>query len=262
MTNMHHKVILITGGSSGIGRSVALQAAAAGATVIVAARNMAALAQVRSECARLSGQTAYAYALDVADPVAIESVCTQVIDTVGHVDYLLNAAGFGAFEEALETPMRTTEAMFRTNVLGSMYMCRIIGRHMVMRGEGHIINIASMAGKIPTPKSAVYAATKAAVIAYSDAMRMELRGAHVLVTTVNPGPVKTNFFKVADAVDYERRIDLVAIDPDKLAARILKTFGRPVREINAPAVMALAAKVYPLVPHVGDYLAGTIFNRK
>lgn len=259
---MQNKVILITGGSSGIGRAVALKAAAAGATVIVAARNMAALAQVRSECAQLSGKTAYAYALDVADPVAVESFCDQVLGTVGHVDYLLNAAGFGVFETAMETPMRTTEAMFRTNVLGSLYMCRLIGRQMVERGTGHIMNIASMAGKIPTPKSAVYAATKAAVIAYSDAMRMELRTSGVNVTTVNPGPVRTNFFKTAGAEDYEQRISLLAIDPEKLATRLVKTFGRPVREINTPVAMAVAAKVYPLMPHVGDYLAGTIFNRK
>ena len=262
MIDLHDKVVMITGGSSGIGKAVALQAAAAGATVVVAARNMAKLAQVRSEAARLSGTSAYAYVLDVSDPVAIESTCTQVIETLGRVDYLLNAAGFGAFEEALATDMRTTESMFRTNVLGSMYMCRIIGRDMVKNGGGHIINIGSMAGKIPTPKSAVYAATKAAVIAYSDALRMELRPAGVYVTSVNPGPVKTDFFKTAHAEDYEQKVDLFAINPDHLARQIVAAFGRPVREINAPFVMAVAAKVYPLFPHVGDYLAGTIFNRK
>lgn len=262
MTNMQGKVILITGGSSGIGRAVALAAAAAGATVIVAARNMTSLAQVRSEAARLSGNSAYAYSLDVSDPVAIESTVGQIIDTVGRIDYLLNAAGFGVFEEALNTSMRITEAMFRTNVLGTMYLCRLVGRQMVAQGAGHIVNIASMAGKIPTPKSAVYAASKAAIIAYSDALRMELKPAGVLVTTVNPGPVKTNFFKAAQAEDYAARIAVFALDPQKLAARIVRAYGRPVRELNAPFVMAAAAKIYPLVPHLGDYLAGTIFNRK
>lgn len=262
MIDLTGKVFVITGGSSGIGKTVALDAAEQGATVVLLARNRSKLAAVRAECANLSGNSAYALVLDVSDPVAIDSVWERITSSVDHVDYLLNAAGFGVFEEALSTPMATAEAMLRTNVLGTMYMTRLVGRMMIDQGFGHIFNIASMAGKIPTPKSAVYAATKAAVIAYSDALRMELRPAGVFVTTVNPGPVRTNFFTRAGAQDYEKSVDMFALDPETVAQHILRAVNRPVREINLPGIMAAAAKLYPLFPHVGDYLVANVFDRK
>ncbi|WP_155285868.1 SDR family NAD(P)-dependent oxidoreductase [Lacticaseibacillus zhaodongensis] len=262
MTNLHGKVLVITGGSSGIGKTVALAAAKRGATVVLLARNRSKLAAVRAECARLSGQSAYAFTLDVSDPVAIDSVWDQIMGSVDHVDYLLNAAGFGIFETALDTPMHTAEAMLRTNVLGTMYMTRLAGRIMVEQGYGHIINIASMAGKISTPKSGVYSASKAAVIAYSNVLRMELRPAGVFVTTVNPGPVRTNFFNRAGAEEYEKSVDIFALDPQQVAKRILQALGRPVREINLPGIMAVAAKIYPLFPNISDYIIVNVFDRK
>ncbi len=256
------QVVVITGGSSGIGRAIALQAAAEGATVVLLARTLAKLETVRVAAQKRSHRPAFAFQLDVADPANIETVWQEILATVSHVDVLVNAAGFGVFKEALATPMSVAESMFRTNVLGMMYMTRLAGRQMISQGKGHILTIASMAGKIATPKSAVYAATKSAVIAYDNALRMELKPAGVQVTTINPGPVATNFFKTAKAEDYEQAIAAFALDPDKLAVRIVRAFNRPVREINAPAIMNVASIVYPMVPRVGDWLAGTIFNRK
>lgn len=256
------QVVVITGGSSGIGKQIAYRAADAGATVILLARNRQKLETVRIGAQMRSHRPAFAFQLDVADPVAIDAVWRQVQETVPRIDVLVNAAGFGLFEPALDTPMATTEKMFRTNVLGLIYMTRLAGRLMVNQGTGHIVNIASMAGKIATPNSAVYAATKAAVLGYSNALRLELRRAGVQVTTVNPGPVATDFFKTAHAEDYARAIAAFTLDPTKLAARIVAAFGRNVREINAPAIMNFGALVYPIVPRIGDWLAGTIFNRK
>lgn len=264
MTNnsLRGKVVVITGGSSGIGRAVALQAASAGATIVLLARNLTKLEEVRVAAQSRAHRPAFAFQLDVSDPVNIDAVWHQVLETVPRVDVLLNAAGFGVFTEALDTPMATTEKMFRTNVLGLIYMTRLAGRQMLAQGSGHIISIASMAGKIATPKSAVYAATKSAVIAYDNALRLELRPHGIEVTTVNPGPVATNFFKTAKAEDYEAKVAMFTLDPEKLAARIVGAFGRRVREINAPVIMNVAAIAYPMVPRVGDWLAGTIFNRK
>ncbi|MFD1433141.1 SDR family NAD(P)-dependent oxidoreductase [Lacticaseibacillus yichunensis] len=262
MKRLEKQIVVVTGGSSGLGKAIGLEAAKQGATVVFLARRMAALKEAQATATALSGRPAYAFVCDVADPVAVEAVAARIARDVGPVDVLVNAAGFGHFENALETKMSTVEQMMRVNVLGTMYMTRLIGRGMVERGHGHIINIASMAGKIATPKSAIYSASKFAVVGYSNGLRLELRPHGVRVTTVNPGPVNTAFFQVAEANDYLQKVSFIVLDADKLARRIVYSFGLPVREINTPLIMAAAAKFYDLAPHVGDFLAGTLFNRK
>ncbi|WKF83915.1 SDR family NAD(P)-dependent oxidoreductase [Lacticaseibacillus pantheris] len=263
MTDLRGQVVVVTGGSGGLGRAIGMASARRGATVVFLARRVNALRSARAEASALAGTPAYAYQLDVSDPVQIDAVWAQLLaDVGGHVDVLVNAAGFGQFLPALKTDAAITNRMFRVNVLGLIYMTRLAGAQMMRQGAGHIINIGSMAGKIATPKSAVYAATKAAVIAYSNALRLELRHTGVNVTTVNPGPVATDFFTHAHAQDYADAIAAFTLNADKLADRIVRAFHRPVREVNAPAIMQLGAVLYPLVPRMGDWLTATVFNRK
>jgi short-subunit dehydrogenase len=256
------QIVVITGGSSGLGKAVGVAAAKAGATVVLLARRKIALQQAQAAATAASGLPNYAYVLDVSDPVAMAAVVARIQREVGPIDALVNAAGFGHFEAAVTTKPALVAKMVRVNLLGTMYMTQLVGRAMVDAGHGHIINVASMAGKIATPKSAVYSATKFGVIGYSNALRLELRPFGVRVTTVNPGPIKTNFFAVAGAGDYLQRVAWLALDPEHLAARIVAAIHRPVREINAPVVMNVAAKLYDLFPRVGDMLAGGVFNRK
>ncbi|WP_390404555.1 SDR family NAD(P)-dependent oxidoreductase [Lacticaseibacillus jixiensis] len=259
---LNDQTVVITGASSGLGKAIAFACAKRGATVVLLARCLGVLQHVQAQVSALSGKPAYAYALDVADPTMCQAVAKRVLAQVPQVDVLVNAAGFGHFEAALETSPKVIEAMFRTNVLGTMYMTRLFGRAMIAQGRGHIINIASMAGKMATPKSAIYSASKFAVVGFSNGLRLELKPLGVKVTTVNPGPINTNFFAVAKASDYLQSVKALALDPDKLAARIVNAFNKPVREINAPGVMAVAAVGYNLLPHLGDWLAGGMFNKK
>ncbi len=257
-----HPTVVISGGSSGLGKAIGLEAAKQGATVVFLARRREKLRQAQAEASTLSGRPAYAFPVDVADPVAIEATVDQIHETVGPVDILVNAAGFGHFETAFDTDMQVVARMFRVNVLGMMYLTKLLGRDMVTRQQGQIINIASMAGKMATPKSAIYSATKFAVLGYSNGLRLELKPFGVKVTTVNPGPIATNFFSEANALDYLASVSWLVLDPDKLARRIVATFGRPVREINAPWFMNLGADFYTLFPHLGDWLAAGMFNKK
>lgn len=262
MRNLNGQTVVVTGGSSGMGRAIGLEAAARGATVVFLARRLERLVAAQAEATALSGHPAYALALDVTDPVAIAAVVERIAHDVGPVDVLVNAAGFGHFQDALDTDMALVERMFRTNVLGTMYMTQLIGRQMAAAHRGHIINLASMAGKMATPKSAIYSATKFAVVGYSNGLRLELRPYNVWVTTVNPGPIATDFFTVAEAREYLASVDFIVLDPAKLAVRIVNAFGRSVREINAPFIMSVGATLYLLAPRLGDWLAGGLFNRK
>lgn len=262
LKNLNGKVVVITGGSSGIGRACALQAAQRGAVVVLAARNQDELEKVRKACQMLSKHSAYAYPLDIGDPDQIENFCQQTIQQVGDIDVLINAAGFGNFENTVDMDPTLIQKMIQVNVLGTIYITRLVARSMMGR-PGHIFMIGSMAGKMATAKSAIYSATKFAVVGYANGLRLELKPFDIQVTTINPGPVDTNFFNIADKTgQYLERVGMFTLDPDQLAKRIIKASGFPVREINVPVIMNVAAKFYDLFPHIGDLLAGSLFNQK
>lgn len=262
-SSLKDKIILITGGSSGLGEQIAYEAAKNGAIVIVCARRLELLADITQKCEQLSGNRAYAFQLDVADFENSEQVCKRIYAQIGPVDILVNCAGFGIFEDFTKMDMTTTTKMFQVNVLGLMYLTQTIAIEMVERGQGQIINIASQAGKVATPKSAVYAATKAAVISFSNALRLELKPIGIVVTTVNPGPIATNFFSQADpSGQYLESVDRFVLQPEKLAKKTVAVMGTKRREMNDPWLMNTASKLYILFPHIGDFLAGSVFNKK
>ncbi len=261
--DLKNEVVLVTGGSSGLGEKIALSAAKKGATVIVCARREELIKQVATACEKLAGKPCYGFTVDIADPKSIDELLAKVNRVTSHVDILVNAAGFGWFNEYVDFDFAVVEKMFRVNVLGLMYLTKALAIEMMENHHGHIVNIVSQAGKMATPKSSVYSATKFAVLGFSNALRLELAPHGVFVTTVNPGPIKTNFFNQADpSGDYLKKIDWLVLEPEKLGERIVGSFLKNRREINAPWFMEGAGKFYQLFPHIGDFLAGGIFNKK
>lgn len=261
--SLQDKIVLITGASSGLGEQIAYQAASEKAIVILAARRRERLEQIERRCRELSGRPAYSYRLDVGSPEQIAAVVPDILARMGAVDVLVNNAGFGFFAEALATPQSLANEMFKVNVLGLIQITKLIAADMKKRGAGHIINIASQASKMATPKSAVYAATKFAVRGYSNALRLELKPFGIYVTTVNIGPMQTDFFIHADpSGSYLEKIDRWVLDPKVVAAKVTACMLTDKREINLPRIMEIGAKLYLLFPRIGDFLAGGIFNRK
>ncbi|MBU5364778.1 SDR family NAD(P)-dependent oxidoreductase [Enterococcus devriesei] len=257
------KVVVVTGGSAGLGEQICYEAAKRGAIVVTCARRINLIGQVKEHCSELSGKAAYAFQLDIADPESVESVIEKIADEVGTVDVLVNNAGFGMFKDFTEFDLADAKKMFDVNVLGMMYFTQKIALSMVEKKRGHIFNVASMAGKMATPKSTIYSATKFAVLGFSNALRLELKPANVWVTTINPGPIATEFFDKADpSGNYLENLGGIVLDPKKVAATIVNKMGKPTREINRPFIMEGASRFYGLFPHIGDFLAGGLFNRK
>lgn len=257
------KVVLVTGGSTGLGEQICYEAAKQGAIVIVSARRIDLLEDVKRKCETLSHNKAYAIPVDMSNPESIQELIDVVRKTVGTVDILVNNAGFGTFEDFVSVDFEEARKMFEVNLFGMMYLTQALVIEMLPNQQGHIINLASMAGKMATPKSTIYSATKFAVIGFSNALRLELRPFNIHVTTVNPGPIQTNFFDLADPTgEYLANVDSFVLDAQKLAQEIVRNMIRPKREINRPRVMAIAAKFYAVFPKIGDYLAGGIFNQK
>lgn len=257
------KVVLVTGASAGLGKKICYEAAKQGAIVVACARRIDELTKVKQTCASLSKHEAYCYQLDVSDPKQVDQVLAAIALEVGAIDVLVNNAGFGIFEEFVAFDFEQTRQMFEVNVLGLMYITQKIAAQMVKQRHGKIINIASIAGKIATPKTAVYSATKFAVLGFSNALRLELKPFGIDVTTVNPGPMETNFFTTADpSGNYIKGVQPFLSSPETLAKKIVRAMTRRTREINQPKLMDAAAKAYILFPKIGDRLAGGIMNKK
>ncbi|EOI56526.1 SDR family NAD(P)-dependent oxidoreductase [Enterococcus gilvus] len=257
------KVVVVTGSSAGLGEQICYEAAKRGAIVVTCARRINLIGQVKERCIELSGKEAFAFQLDIADPDSVEAVIGKISEEVGDVDVLVNNAGFGLFNDFVSFDLDVARKMFEVNVLGMMYFTQKIAISMVDNKKGHIFNVASMAGKMATPKSTVYSATKFAVLGFSNALRLELRPENVYVTTINQGPIATDFFDKADpSGSYLENLGNIVLDPQKLAKTIVNKMGKPTREINRPFVMAGGSRFYDLFPHIGDLLAGGLFNRK
>lgn len=257
------KIVVVTGGSAGLGEQICYEAAKKGAIVVVCARRVNLIGKVREQCEALSGKTAHSFQLDISDPESVEKVVNRISTEVGPIDILVNNAGFGLFENFIDIDLQVARNMFDVNVLGMMVFTQKVAIQMAEIGQGHIINVASMAGKMATAKSTIYSATKFAVLGFSNALRLELKPLGVAVTTVNPGPIKTEFFDKADPQgDYLAAVDRIVLDPTKLAKEIVGSMGTTRREINRPLIMEGAARFYTLFPHLGDLIAGGILNKK
>lgn len=257
------KTIAVTGASGGLGMEIARQAAKNGANLILMARSYDKLAALRDELMTKYSIKAHVYSLDVSKREKIEETFKKIKQEVGPIDILVNNAGFGVFDTVLEMDLDEAEGMIETNVLGLITCTKLVLSDMVSRRSGHIINIASQAGKMATPKSSVYSATKHAVLGFTNSLRMEMHGRHVYVTSVNPGPIRTNFFNIADKEGtYIKNIDRLMIDPVKLAGRIVDAMMTGKREINAPGWMNAGSKIYSLFPRTFETLGRSQFNKK
>jgi short-subunit dehydrogenase len=263
MSTLKEKKVLITGASGGLGARLALDAAKRGAIPILVARREDQLKSVQEKIVNETNIEAVSYTLDVSNPESVEKVLHTIIKEQQGIHILVNNAGYGIFEEFAEASWQNIEGMFSTNVLGLMACTRAVLPHMLQRGSGHIINIASQAGKISTPKSSVYAATKHAVLGFSNGLRLEVAHKGVHVTTVNPGPIATDFFTLADkSGNYVKNIQKLMLQPSHVSEKIVDAMERPVRELNLPWWMNIGSTVYQVMPKLVETLGGKSFRQK
>lgn len=256
--NLEGQRIMITGASSGIGKEVAFLCAEAGASVILLGRNRQRLSEVAAHC----GKSSEIFVADLLNEADLQRI-SQLIDRQDRLDVLINCAGFGRMEAFDQLSSSEIVDMFQVNVLSTIYITQKAVEKMQRQGQGQVITIASQAGKIPTPKSCIYSSTKGALIAYMDALRLELYQTPLQILTVNPGPVETPFFTIADrSGQYLDRIKLFVIQPKKLAQKMVAAIGTNRREINMPWYMEAAGRFYRLFPRLGDFIVSHVFSLK
>ena len=195
---------LVTGASAGIGEELARLFAADGYDVVLVARSRERLEALARELETGHGVRATVIASDLSDPAAPGLLFRQVGEAGITVDFLVNNAGFGLYgafvqlpgADAVTSASREME-MIQLNVSALTHLTKLFLPGMVARGRGRVLNVASTAAFQPGPLMAVYYATKAYVLSFSEAVGVELRGTGVTVTTLCPGPTKTEFAGVA-----------------------------------------------------------------
>lgn len=251
---MERKIALITGATSGIGEACARKLAGGGYDLIITGRNADKLKAVEAEARRL-GADVLPLLFDVRDRKAATAAVESLTGKWAVVDVLVNNAGLAlGLEKEYEGDMDDWETMIDTNIKGLLTMTRLIVPSMVKRNRGHVINIGSVAGDAAYAGGNVYCATKAAVKALTDGLRIDVAHTAVRVTNVKPGLVETNFSVVRFHGSRERA--------DNVYRGIQPLTGDDIADVvlyaaNAPEHVQIA-EVLVLATHQAN---GTVIDR-
>ena len=247
-------VVVVTGASAGFGELTALRFARAGSRVVIAARRLQRLEGLAARIAA-EGGSALPVACDVTDLDELTALRDRVVERFGRCDVLVNNAGIpggGPFAEVdLEHLDRVVDVNLRAVIRGTKLFLPV----MLEQGGGHVVNVASLAGRIATPGAAVYGATKHAVVAFSEALNYELGPKGILVTSVNPGFSPTEAFS-------PRGPTVLQVDPHDVAALIVEVVRRGIApEISIPRPLAALQAFRVLTPPLYRWGVGTISRR-
>ena len=247
--NLKGKTVVITGASSGIGRAVALEMARRGANVVLGARRVDRLESVAAEC-RVLGVDAKAIAADVTR----QEDCRLLIAEAGNVDVLVNNAGFAIFDSIGEAKPEELRGMMETNYFGAVNCIQSVLPQMLARGEGTIVNVASITGIMGFARMGGYCATKFALVGMTEALRDEVLRRGVRVALVCPGTTDTEFFVKAERGKMPGASRLMlAVKPERVARAVCDAAEdgsyRRILPFMASSYMRLK-EIFPRVAHV------------
>ena len=195
---LSEQIILITGASNGIGAALAqvLAVEFLGIRLVLAARNQTKLEEVADRC-RKAGAEILVVPTDLVKEEQVKVLAQRAVEHFGRVDVLVNNAGYGQMGPIELIPPTAAKEQLAVNFHAPLVLTQALIPVMRSQGSGRIVNISSLGGRIPFPAGGIYSCSKFALEALSDVLRMELKGFNIKVTVVEPGPVVTDFFRVA-----------------------------------------------------------------
>ena len=228
MSEIQNKVVIITGASSGLGEATAKRLAASGAKLMLAARREDRLKELVAAIAQTGGTANY-LVTDVTDRAQVEALAKQTLSTYGRIDVLINNAGLMPLSPLDQIKVEEWDQMIDVNIKGVLYGIAAVLPTMRQQKSGHIINVSSVAGHKVFPGAAVYCATKFAVRAISEGLRLESNG-EIRSTNISPGAVATELTSTISDADTAASINAlyeIAIDADAIARAIAYAIEQP-----------------------------------
>ena len=257
--NYEGQVAIITGAASGIGRALALALCAEGATVVVSDVDAVGVEAVAAEINKKNGGRADPVAVDVTDAAAVDALVGDSVDKHGRLDFMFNNAGIAVSGDARDLTIAHWRRVIDVNLMGVVYGADAAYKVMAAQGQGHIVNIASLAGLTPFPTNAPYSTTKHAVVGLSMSMRTEGEALGVRVSVICPGFIESNIYTSSEAVNVPQekllgQIPFKKVPTDTAAAKILEGVARNKAVIVFPGYARLIWWLYRLSPHTASWL--------
>ncbi|MCU0498730.1 MAG: SDR family oxidoreductase [Anaerolineae bacterium] len=249
-------VVVITGASSGIGRTAALLFAKLGASVVLAARNEIGLKEVHTQI-EAAGGTAVIVPTDVADSQQMTQLAATAYERFGRIDTWVNDAAVSIYGEFEQITLAEFERVIQVNVMGVVYGCQAVLPYMRQQGHGTIINIASVLGERSVPLQSAYCASKHAVKGFTESLRMELAAQEsgIHVTLILPASINTPFFRHARSkMGVQAKPIPPVYEPEVVAEAILMAAQGHHRRIYAGGASKMFALMEYLNPRLIDWL--------
>ena len=260
MEQFKDKVVIVTGGGSGIGQALCQELGQRGSMVIVASLHEDHAKRVASAITQNSGH-AHAVQVDVSREEDVERLIDETVSEYGRLDYLFNNAGIAIGGDARDLTLEPWRRVLEVNLYGELYGTIMAYPIMARQGFGHIVNVASATGLLPQPINAPYCTSKYGIVGMSLSLRVEGADLGVKVSVVCPGRVQTNLFQAATIVslpperrsEYERQMTAPKrMDVSNAARAILSGVSRNKAIIIFPANVRLAWRLYRLSPRLVD----------
>jgi NAD(P)-dependent dehydrogenase (short-subunit alcohol dehydrogenase family) len=243
------KVVAITGGARGIGRCTAEAFLRRGARVVIGDVNVELCEKTAAELGAVEGAEIAGLHVDVTDRASFAGFLDQAEELFGPLDVLVNNAGIMPTGLFLDEDDAMTDRMVDINVHGVLNGSKLAGRRFVERGQGHLVNIASLAGVNPTRALSTYCGTKHFVLGFTESLHRELAGHGVGVTAILPGVVRTELSAGAAVPGWSE--GLTTVDPEEIAEEIVAAVGTSKMRAVCPKSLARTIKLVSLLPQAG-----------